>query len=65
MLVNIPITWIPKQEIPLLTPQAPGPSLDPGSPTKPFCPFSKDLALTEGFLRAVILYNTEVNPTAL
>lgn len=30
-----------------------------------FCPFSKELTLTEGYVEAVNLYNTEVNPTAL
>lgn len=66
MFVNIPLTWTPEQDIPLLThPKLLGLSLDPGSPTKSFCPFSKELALTEGFVKAVILYNAEVNPTAL
>lgn len=66
MFVNIPLTQTPEQDIPLLAHlKLLGLSSDPGSPTKSFCPFSKELTLTEGFVKAVILYNAEVNPTAL
>lgn len=42
MLVNIPMTRIPEQEVPLPnTPQTPGVSQDQGTPQSPFVPSAK------------------------